>query len=185
MTEPQRKHVTFYMWCHTLAVSIQKQVGAARIIFKTCTAAGWVDERCLRPLFCTIKAELGWGQPGLMRWSWDETLPQCSIDRSTLHTAAHHTTSELAAAPCTAVGHTDKILKSIHWPISDLPRKFHSNPFITFGVKLLQTNTQTNKQDKPMPAKTEPPTLVEVIIYVQLDSISYKLSFDVDTWFYS
>ena len=49
--------------------------------------------------FCTIKAELGRGQPGLMTWSWDETLPQCSIDRSTLHTAAHRTTSELAATP--------------------------------------------------------------------------------------
>ena len=38
-----------------------------------------MDERCLRPLFCTTKAELGWGQPGLMR-CWDETLPQCNID---------------------------------------------------------------------------------------------------------
>ena len=27
-----------------------------------------------RPLLCTIKAELVRGQPGLMRWSWDETL---------------------------------------------------------------------------------------------------------------
>ena len=26
---------------------------------------GWMDERCFRPLFCTIKAELGRGQPGL------------------------------------------------------------------------------------------------------------------------
>ena len=34
---------------------------------------GWMDERCFRPLICTVKAELGWGQPGLMRWSWDET----------------------------------------------------------------------------------------------------------------
>ena len=24
---------------------------------------GWMDERCFRPLLCTIKAELGWGQP--------------------------------------------------------------------------------------------------------------------------
>ena len=32
---------------------------------------GWMDERCLRPLFCTIKAQLGRGQPGLMRSSWD------------------------------------------------------------------------------------------------------------------
>ena len=58
-----------------------------------------MDERCFRPLFCTIKAELGRGQPGLMRWSWDETLPQCSIDRSTFYTAAHHATSDLPAAP--------------------------------------------------------------------------------------
>ena len=60
---------------------------------------GWMDERCFRPLFCTIKTELGRGQPGLMRWSWDETLPQCSIDRSTFYTAAHSATSGLAAAP--------------------------------------------------------------------------------------
>ena len=60
---------------------------------------GWMDGWCFRPLFCTIKAELGRGQPGLMRWSWDETLPQCSIDRSTFYTAAHRATSELAAAP--------------------------------------------------------------------------------------
>ena len=39
----------------------------------------WMDGwTVFRPPFCTIKAELGWGQPGLMRWSWDETLPQCS-----------------------------------------------------------------------------------------------------------
>ena len=47
---------------------------------------GWTG---FRPLFCTITAELGRGQPGLMRWSWDETLPQSSIDRSTLDSAAH------------------------------------------------------------------------------------------------
>ena len=28
---------------------------------------GWMDERCFMPLLCTVKAELGWGQPGLMR----------------------------------------------------------------------------------------------------------------------
>ena len=60
---------------------------------------GWMDERCFRPLFCTIKAEMGRGQPGLMRWSWDETLPQCSIDRSTFYTTAQRDTSELAAPP--------------------------------------------------------------------------------------
>ena len=26
-----------------------------------------MDERCFRPLLCTVKAELGRGQPGLMR----------------------------------------------------------------------------------------------------------------------
>ena len=62
---------------------------------------GWTG---FRPLFCTIKAELGRGQPGLMRWSWDETLPQSSIDRSTLDSAAHRATSELAAAPSGAGG---------------------------------------------------------------------------------
>ena len=60
---------------------------------------GWMNG-VLGHFFCTTKAELGWGQPGLMRWSWDETLPQCSIDRSTLYIAAHCATSELAAAPC-------------------------------------------------------------------------------------
>ena len=40
-----------------------------------------------------VKAELGRGQPELMRLIWDETLPQCSIDRSTLHTAVHHATT--------------------------------------------------------------------------------------------
>ena len=30
-------------------------------------AEGWMDERCFRPLLCTVKAELGRGQPGLMR----------------------------------------------------------------------------------------------------------------------
>ena len=28
---------------------------------------GWMDERCFRPLLCTVKAELGRGKPGLMR----------------------------------------------------------------------------------------------------------------------
>ena len=63
------------------------------------SVVGWMDECFFRPLLCTIKAKLGRGQPGLLRWSWDETLPQCSIDRSTLHTAAYHATSELAVAP--------------------------------------------------------------------------------------
>ena len=32
-----------------------------------CRREGWMDERCFRPLLCTVKAELGQGQPGLMR----------------------------------------------------------------------------------------------------------------------
>ena len=30
-----------------------------------------MDERCFRPLLCTVKAELGQGQPGLMRAQWE------------------------------------------------------------------------------------------------------------------
>ena len=48
-----------------------------------------MDKRFFRPLLCTVKAELGRGQPGLMRWIWDETLPQSSIDRLTFYSAAH------------------------------------------------------------------------------------------------
>ena len=58
-----------------------------------------MDERCFRPLLCTVKAELGRGQPGLMRWIWDETLPQSSIDRSTLHSAAHRATKWASGRP--------------------------------------------------------------------------------------
>ena len=32
-----------------------------------CNLKGWMDEQCFRPLLCTVKAELGRGQPGLMR----------------------------------------------------------------------------------------------------------------------
>ena len=59
---------------------------------------GWMDERCFRPLLCTVKAELGRGQPGLMRWIWDETLPQGSIDRST-YSAAHRATKWASGCP--------------------------------------------------------------------------------------
>ena len=63
-----------------------------------------MDERCFRPLLCTVKAELGRGQPGLMRWIWDETLPQSSIDRSTLHSAAHRATKWASGRPPTVGG---------------------------------------------------------------------------------
>ena len=61
---------------------------------------GWMDERCFRPLLCTVKAELGRGQPGLMRWIWDETLPQSSIDRSTFYSAAHRATKWASGHHC-------------------------------------------------------------------------------------
>ena len=60
---------------------------------------GWMDERCFRPLLCTVKAELGRGQPGLMRWIWDETLSQSSIDRSTFYSAAHRATKWASGRP--------------------------------------------------------------------------------------
>ena len=60
---------------------------------------GWMDERCFRPLLCTVKAELGWGQPGLMRWNWDEALPQSCINRSPSTQQPTALPSELAAAP--------------------------------------------------------------------------------------
>ena len=47
------------------------------------TETGWMDERCFRPLLCTVKAELGRGQPGLMRCIWDETLPQSETETET------------------------------------------------------------------------------------------------------
>ena len=52
---------------------------------------GWMNG-VLRPLLCTVKSELGRGQPGHMRLIWDETLPQSSIDRSTFYSAAHRAT---------------------------------------------------------------------------------------------
>ena len=48
----------------------------------------WMNEWCFRPQFCTCKAILGWGQPGLRRWIYidhssvlslyDETTPGTS-----------------------------------------------------------------------------------------------------------
>ena len=60
---------------------------------------GWMDERCFRPLLCTVKAELGLGQPELMRRNWMKHCPTAvSIARpSTLQPTA--LPSELAAAP--------------------------------------------------------------------------------------
>ena len=62
-----------------------------------------MDERCFRPLLCTVKAELGRGQPGLMRWIWDETLPQSSIDRSIFYSAAHRATKWASGRPRDAI----------------------------------------------------------------------------------
>ena len=68
-----------------------------------------MDERCFRPLLCTVKAELGQGQPGLMRWIWDETLPQSSIDRSTFYSAAHRATNWASGRP-----HTRQVICNIY-----------------------------------------------------------------------
>ena len=60
---------------------------------------GWMDERCFRPLLCTVKAELGRGQHGLMRWIWDETLPQSSINHLTIYSTAHRATKWASGHP--------------------------------------------------------------------------------------
>ena len=60
---------------------------------------GWMDEGCFRPLLCTVKAELVRGQTGLMRWIWDATLSQSSIDRSTFYSAAHRATKWASGRP--------------------------------------------------------------------------------------
>ena len=39
----------------------------SRVHVKQSKCLGWMDERCFRPLLCTVKAALGRGQPGLMR----------------------------------------------------------------------------------------------------------------------
>ena len=40
---------------------------------------------CFRPLFCTVKAELGRGHLGLMRWNFLWNLPQSSIELATIY----------------------------------------------------------------------------------------------------
>ena len=42
-------------------------VGMYGLTYSLYHPQGWMDERCFRPLLCTVKAELGRGQPGLMR----------------------------------------------------------------------------------------------------------------------
>ena len=59
---------------------------------------GWINS-VLGHIICTVKVELGLGQPGLIRWIWDETLPKCSIDRMTLHTASHCATKWAGGRP--------------------------------------------------------------------------------------
>ena len=63
-----------------------------------------MDEQCFRPFLCTVKAELDRGQPGLMRWTWDETLPQSSIDSSTFYSAAHRATKWASGRPLSLRG---------------------------------------------------------------------------------
>ena len=58
-----------------------------------------MGERCFRPLLCTVKAELGRGQPGLMRWIWDETLPRAVSTARPSTLQLTRLPSEPAAAP--------------------------------------------------------------------------------------
>ena len=37
-----------------------------RAVGKGWKGKGWMDEQCFMLLFCTVKAELGRGQPGLL-----------------------------------------------------------------------------------------------------------------------
>ena len=83
-------------------------------VFSNCMD-GWMDERCFRPLLCTVKAELGQGQPGLMRWIWDETLPQSSINRSTFYSAAHHATKWASGRPLQLHGMLRMINVDVFW----------------------------------------------------------------------
>ena len=76
-----------------------RRVHKSRDIIREGWSNRWMDERCFRPLLCTVKAELGPAQPGLMRWIWDETLPQSSIDRSTFYSAAHRATKWASGPP--------------------------------------------------------------------------------------
>ena len=52
------------------------------VITNSWSRDGWMDERCFRPLLCTVKAELGRGQPGLMR-SWSRDISLCTGDHFT------------------------------------------------------------------------------------------------------
>ena len=98
---------------------------------------GWMNERHFRPLFCTVEAELGQRQPGLLRWIWDETLPLYSIDRSTLHTVAHRAIRELRAASTHIRNNTSSLL-SLSLTIPNSLQQFslflQTQPFRT-GIK--------------------------------------------------
>ena len=93
-------------WCRVTLVMMFRDVSCCFILTGNIllTITEWMDERCFRPLLCTVKAELGREQPGLMRWIWDETLPQSSIDRSTFYSAAHRATKWASGRPLTITG---------------------------------------------------------------------------------
>ena len=98
-----------------------------------------MDERCFRPLLCTAKAELGRGQPGLMRWIWDETLPQSSIDRSTFYSAAHRATKWASCRPYLIKTYFKislfRVFHTVH------PRTFTVNPgYFTQSIQSLLHN---------------------------------------------
>ena len=68
--------VRFFLMLNVLWSYILDLSGIFTWLLTGCNmVGGWMDERCFRPLLRTVKAELGRGQPGLIRWIWDETLP--------------------------------------------------------------------------------------------------------------
>ena len=79
------KHLTKNKWPSvntTLTAHFLCGLKSDLVICKLWEEDGWMDERCFRPLLCTVKAELGRGQPGLMIWEEDcHTWHQMSLLR--------------------------------------------------------------------------------------------------------
>ena len=57
---------TNYSWI-TKQLFGDKNIYVANMKCLSCMMDGWMDGRCFRPFLCTVKAELGQGQPRLMR----------------------------------------------------------------------------------------------------------------------
>jgi len=74
---------------------------------------------------------------------------QCSVAQSSrlIPLSVSPNSDESENNPCihTVIWIATKILLFVHWPIANLPWKFHANPFGSFCAKLL-TDRQTDKQ---------------------------------------